>query len=251
MIVDEKRMLRTLSLCVLSLAVSLLTAADSSWRSKPLPQWNEQDARQVLTDSPWVKYVEPQHVRDLSPAERRDGGNMNAGIGPGIGLAGTGILGPRREREAIVRAHAKPPAEMVAVRWESALPVRTAEQKAGETGVPTLDGDDYAIVVYGIPAPKRWNLANELKGIAFLRRDNKKDLKPSKVRILRQDEDDTKATIVYLFPRHVEITRKDGRVEFAAQIDRLFVDQNFFTQDMQIQGELQLLMPSEGLHPKR
>jgi hypothetical protein len=58
------------------------------------------------------------------------------------------------------------------------------------------------------------------------------------VDILRQD--DGTATIVYLFPRKVEITKKDGRLEFVAQIGRLFVSQFFYTWDMQLQGELEL-----------
>jgi hypothetical protein len=216
---------------------------------KPLSKWDEADARQLLTDSPWVKSVEARPVQDLSPFARRDGGNINAGVGKGVGLAGPGMFGARREAEAIERAHTKPPGPMVVIRWESALPVRVAEQKAGETGAPELEGDDYAIVICGIPTPDRWNLANELKGVAFLRRDYKKDLKPSHVRILRHD--DGTADLVYLFPRSVEIAKKEGRIEFAAQIDRLFVSQDFFTQDMQLQGELQLLMPSEGPSPKR
>jgi hypothetical protein len=234
-------MYRTVTFCSLPLAAVLLMAADSadvSWKDKPVSQWNAEDAKQVLTDSPWVKVVTPQNIRDLSPDERREGGNMEAGIGKGVGLAGLGILGPRRQAEAIARAHYKPTPNAVVVRWESALPVRSAEQKAGETDVPTLDSDHYAIVVYDILTPKRYNLANELKGIAYLKRDNNKDIKPSHVNILRQD--DGTATLVYLFPRSKEITKKDGRLEFVAQIGRLFVSQFFYTWDMQLQGQLEL-----------
>jgi hypothetical protein len=234
-------MYRTVMFCSLPLAAVLLIAADTadpSWKDKPVSQWNAEDAKQVLTDSPWVKVVTPQNIRDLSPDERREGGNMEAGIGKGVGIAGLGILGPRRQAEAIARAHYKPTPNAVVVRWESALPVRSAEQKAGETDVPTLDSDHYAIVVYDILTPKRYNLANELKGIAFLKRDNNKDIKPSHVNILRQD--DGTATLVYLFPRSKEITKKDGRLEFVAQIGRLFVSQFFYTWDMQIQGQLEL-----------
>jgi len=239
-------------LCLLSLSAVLLTAQDaspgssranpSSWKNKPMRQWEAEDARQLLLDSPWVKYVTPNEVRDLSASERRDSGDWDADIGKGVGIAGTGILGPMREAEAIRRAHEKPPVPPVMVRWESALPVRAAEQKAGETAVPSLDTDDYAVVIYDIPVPNQWNISNELKGIAAIRRDHKKDLKPSRVKILRQE--DGKATVVYLFPRSVEITKKDGRLEFVAQIRRLVVSSNFFTQDMQLQGELQLLMPA-------
>jgi hypothetical protein len=196
------------------------------------------DAKQVLTDSPWVKQVTPQNVRDLSPDERREGGNMEASIGKGVGIAGLGVLGSRRQAEAIARAHYKPTPNAVVVRWETALPVRAAEQKAGETDVPTVDGEHYAIVVYDIPTPKRWNLENELKGIAYLKRDSKKNLKPSRVEILRNA--DGTATIVYLFPRSIEITKKDGGLEFVAQIGRLFVSQFFYTWEMQLQGQLEL-----------
>ena len=180
----------------------------------------------------------PQPLRDLSVAERRDSGNWEADVGHGVGIAGTGLLGARRAAEAIERAHAKPQPGAVVVRWESALPIRAAEQKTGETGVPTVDREHYAIVVYDIPTPKRWNLANELKGVAFLKRDKKKDLKPSRVEILRKA--DGTATVVYLFPRSVEITARDGRLEFVAQIGRLFVSQFFYTGEMQLQGKLEL-----------
>ena len=228
----------TLRLCWLSLAAVLLIAADPTWKERPIPQWNEEDAKQVLADSPWVKYVTPQPLRDLSMAERRDSGNWEADGGHGVGIAGTGLLGPRRAAEAIARAHAKPQPGTVVVRWESALPIRAAEEKTGETGAPTVDRDHYAIVIYDIPTPKKWNLANELKGVAFLKRDKKKDLKPSRVEILRKAGGT--ATVVYLFPRSVEITAKDGRLEFVAQIGRLFVSQFFDTGDMQLQGKLEL-----------
>jgi hypothetical protein len=231
--------------CSLPLAALLLIAAvdpswadDPSWKDKPISQWNVDDAKQILTDSPWVKQITPQNIRDLSPDERREGGNMEAGIGKGVGIAGLGILGPRREAEAIARAHYKPTPDAVVIRWESARPVRTAEQKFGEMGAPTLDSDHYAIVVYDILTPKRWNLVNELKGISYLKRDNNKSLKPSSVEILRQP--DGKATLVYLFPRSKEITKKDGRIEFVAQIGRLFVSQFFYTFQMQIDGQLEL-----------
>ena len=75
---------------------SWLLAADSSWKDEPIQKWDQEDAKQVLADSPWVQYSIPEQVRDMSPGERRDGGDWDANIGRGVGLAGTGILGPRR-----------------------------------------------------------------------------------------------------------------------------------------------------------
>src|SRR5579862_7197593 len=93
-------------------------AEDPAWKSKPIVQWSEEDAKAVLADSGWVKHVTPQNIRDLSPDERRNGGNMEAGIGKGVGLAGIGLFGPRRQAEAIARAHAKPTPAPVVIRWE-------------------------------------------------------------------------------------------------------------------------------------
>jgi hypothetical protein len=220
------------------LLASVAFATDPAWQEKPVSQWTQDDAKAVLTDSPWVKQITPQNIRDLSPDERREGGNMEAGIGKGVGIAGLGVLGPRRQAEAIERAHYKPTPDAVMIRWESAMPVRAAEQKAGEAGVPMVDPDHYAIVVYDILTPKRYNLARELRGIAYIKREHAKNIKPSSVEILRQL--DGKATLVYLFPRNVEIARKEGRLEFVAQIGRLFVSQFFYTFQMQLQGQLEL-----------
>jgi hypothetical protein len=229
-------MYRTLRL--LPLAAAVLFAANPSWTTKPIAQWDQEDGKQVLADSPWVKFVTPQYVRDLSPDERVQGGNWEEGRGGGVGIAGLGVLGKQRQQEAIARAHAKPPVGTVAVRWESSLPIRAAEEKTGETGAPLLDSANYAIAVYDVAAPSRWNIESELKGIAYLRRNKKKDLKPSRVEILRQL--DGLATVVYFFPRSVEITRKDGWITFGAQIGRLFVTQAFSVDEMQLRGKLEL-----------
>jgi len=219
-------------------AVTVLVSEDSSWQSKPIAQWDDHDAKQVLAGSPWVKNVTLQRVRDLSASERREGGDLEAGTGRGVGLAGIGLFGPTRAAQAIARAHAHPDPGTVVVRWESALPVRAAETKAGEIGIPAWEGDYYAIAVYGVPPPFRWNFANELKGVAFLKRDQKKDRKPSRVLILRHE--DGFATVVYLFSRSAEITKKDRNVQFVAQIGRLFLAQVFDTEEMQFQGKLEL-----------
>jgi len=238
-------MRRTLPWCLLPLAAVFLFAADPSWKNKPVSQWTEEDAKQILTDSPWVRYVTPENLPDKSPDQRRDGGDWDEGIGHGVGIAGTGILGPRREAEAIKRAHQKPLPPGVAIRWESAIPVRAAEKLIGEFDMPALTTDDYAIVVYGIEAPRsRLHLATELKGIAYLRRLNKKDFKPSKVQILPQI--DGTDNIVYLFPRSTEIGKKDGGIEFVAQIGHLFVSQYFYTSEMQIKDELEVLLPTDS-----
>ncbi len=77
-----------------------------------------------------------------------------------------------------------------------------------------------------------------LKGVAALKRYQKKDLKPSRVEILCKAGN--RATIVYEFPRSVEITKRDGNVVFQAQVGRLVVTRIFSTVEMQIQDQLEL-----------
>jgi hypothetical protein len=213
-----------------------LTGDDPSWKEKSIPQWDDQDAKQILTESPWVKTIQPERVRDLSAFERRDGGNWDAGVKPGVGLMG--LFSPDIEAMLmeLSRAHSTP-AKLV-VRWESAMPIRAAEAKVGEVGAPVWQGDYYAIAVYDVTPPFRWNLANELKDIAFLKRDKKKDVKPARVEVFRHD--DGLATVVYLFARTAEITKKDSNVRFVAQIGRMYLSQFFFPEDMQFQGKPEL-----------
>lgn len=229
---------RIRQICLLSAAAAVLVAADNpAWRSKPVDQWDEKDANQILFDSPWVKNTHLQNLPDLPLAERENGGDWDAGIGKGVGLAGTGILGPTREREAIERAHAKPDPGTVVVRWESALPVHAAELKVGENGAPPWQTEYYAIAVYDVPIPPHWN-SRELRGIAYLKRYQKKDFKPARVDILRRDRDTV--SVVYFFSKSEEITKKDASILFQAQIGRLFIAQPFDLAQMEFEGQLEL-----------
>ena len=215
-------------------AIALLAEDAPPWKTKSVSQWTEQDAKRVLSDSPWVKQVHLQRIPDLSVAQRMDGGNWEAGIIGGVGLAGTGILGPKKAAEAIAKAHARSDPGTVIVRWESALPVQAAETKLGETSAPGWSDYD-AIAVYDFAPPFRWNLANQLKGLASLKRDQQKDMKPKRVEVVWHDSG--LVTVVYLFSRSAEITRKDLDIRFQAQIGRLFVSQSFAPQEMQFEGK--------------
>jgi hypothetical protein len=201
----------------------LLSQDDPSWKDKSIQQWGDQDAQHVLADSPWVKSVQPERVRDLSEFERRDGGNWEAGLKPGVGLVG--IFDPQIAAVMMELYRERMTPGKVTVRWESALPVRAAEMKAGEVSAPVWDGNYYAIAVYDVTPPFRWNLANELKGVAFLKREKKKDLKPERVEVFSHENG--LATVVYLFSRSAEISGKDSNVRFVAQIGRLWCRSSF------------------------
>jgi hypothetical protein len=207
---------------LLAFPLALLIAADPSWMSKPISQWDEEDAKQVLTNSPWVKYAKPARLPELTEDQRREGGKMGGGKGVGLqGIGGGGVP------------------STLQVRWESAFPVRVAELKAKEIGAPDWDGDFYVIAVYDVPGLKASsNEVGLLKKVALLKRDGKKDIKPARVDVLERANG--LAMVVYLFLRSDEISRDDKRIRFAAQIARLYLERDFDTAEMEFQGKLQL-----------
>ena len=127
------------------------------------------------------------------------------------------------------------------MRWESALPVRLAEFKSHEIEPPTLEGDGYRIAVYGIPRAdikgEPEELGKPLKSLAALKREGKKDVRPVSVEVFQRDDG---MVVVYLFPLSAEISKKDGQLQFVAQIGRIVVDQIFELSEMEFLGKLEL-----------
>jgi hypothetical protein len=228
-------------------SVALLLAADAPWKTKAVPDWTVQDARQILTDSPWAKWVNAGLARRQSEDELRAGGNMGQPKGVGYDGVGAQKTGPNLEdltlKTIFTKGYTPPPAEAikVLVRWETALPIRVAELKAGEIDPPTLEGDGYKVAVYGIPGgaykDDPTKLGDPLKALAMLRRDGKPDVKPLRVEVFQRANG---LAIVYLFPLSAEISKKDAFVEFDAQIGRVVIRQLFSIPDMQLRGELEL-----------
>src|SRR5579864_7437332 len=73
----------SLSGLILFSAATLL-AVDAPWKTKPISQWNEADAKQVLVNSPWVKRVTPAVMPQQNEALKRQSGQMGGGTGAGL-----------------------------------------------------------------------------------------------------------------------------------------------------------------------
>ncbi len=225
-----------------------LAAADPSWMFKPTNTWTQEDARQVLTASPWVKEITAVITRRLTEDELRDGGQMGQprGVGhDGIDPKGTGpkvsanIFSGAGGDDRSLRSRARP--LKLTLRWESAAPVRIAEMKSPALESAALDADGYQIAVYNIPGsnvsgtPEK--LGDPLKKTAALKREGKKDIRPDKVEVLQRADG---IAVVYVFPLSAEISRTDGTVLFEAQIGRISLSQSFDLRDMDFLGKLEL-----------
>jgi hypothetical protein len=216
-----------------------------AWQNKPVADWTEQDAQQILEHSPWAKMQVAGIARRQTEDERREGGNMGQPKGVGYdGVEDKKI--PLRQEIGNPFVAGKPlpstaPAIRLLVRWESAFPIRAAELKGHVPTPPTLSDDGYSIAVYGVPSSfakgDPTSLGKPLKELAFLRREGKKDVKPVSAEVFQLEDS---VTVVYLFPLSAEIGKKDAIVEFDALIGRVRVSQPFNLEEMQFQGKLEL-----------
>ncbi len=240
---------------ILPVFVALLAAAaddEPPWRSKQIPEWSVEDANQVLFESPWAITFTPILTAPEDSGRRPGGiGRELGGVGreavvlalPGLAgrraLGGTSQAGESPAAQATGSSPGEPP--KLTLRWESAMPVRTAELKAHDNNAPDVDQGHYAIAVYGIPdrmiEGDLQKLGDQLRNEASLKRDGKNDLKPSSVKVFEMAAG---RVVLYSFPMSNEITRADHRVEFTAKIGRLDLDQSFLVDNMVWQGKLEL-----------
>jgi hypothetical protein len=240
---------------ILPVFVALVAAAaddEPSWRSKQIAEWSVEDANQVLFDSPWAKTFTPVLTGPEESGRKPGGiGRELGGVGrdavvlalPGLAgrkaLGGTSQAGESAAGQSTGSSPTEPP--KLTLRWESAMPVRTAELKAHDNNAPDVDQGHYAIAVYGIPdrmiEGDLQKLGDQLRNEASLKREGKNDLRPSSVKVY--DVADGRV-VLYLFPMSNEITRADHSVEFTAKIGRIDVDQSFLVDNMVWQSKLEL-----------
>jgi len=219
----------------------VLTA--QAWKDKPIAQWTPEDAKQVLSGSAWVKPVTPTVDRSaVAPRATAGPGGVDIG-GVGLGFPGMGRRG-LNGRTTRTPGNGNGDANEVpklTLRWASALPVSAAQVIAHELDAPAIREDQYAVSVYGVSGRlmpgDADRAATELKRSAVLKREGKKDIKPTMVEVLMLEAG---PVIVYSFPRSTEISPEDTQVDFEALIGRLKISQSFIPAEMVYQGKLQL-----------
>src|SRR5579864_109162 len=249
-------------LCALVFSVALASFAEQPWKGKPLAEWSEEDARQVLSNSPWAKVVTPKVG---SEGGQRGYGGRRGGIGmggPGMGGggmgggrggmgggglgggAGTGYPGGGRSSDPDMGGDREPgdrtAPSPVTVRWESARPVREAQLKLQQESVGA-DEPYYAITISGLPSrianrdPQE--LRSRLLSDSYLKLKGKKKIALADVKLLTRDDN---AVLLLLFPKDQEITAGDKEVEFSTRVARMEIKQKFVLEEMSFDGKLQL-----------
>src|ERR1700730_17789570 len=89
-------MLRASPVVLLPISLLLFAQEEPAWKNKQIAEWTQDDAQQLLSDSPWAKTITPSVNRSESDGQRGPGGSRRSGIGigvPGIGGIGGGRRG--------------------------------------------------------------------------------------------------------------------------------------------------------------
>jgi len=134
-----------------------------------------------MTNSPWAKTVVASPVKPMQGAAARKPSSTDR-IG---GLELDARAQEERDGRAVTmeaRRRVRPASHADTPLGER-LPMREAELKARDTGAPDIGDDYYAIAVYGIPrgalTDDSKERQDELKKLAALKREGKKDLRPT------------------------------------------------------------------------
>lgn len=241
---------------VIPFSVAVIVFAAPAWQKKDFSQWTTEDARKIMTDSPWVKDVtigsssgnaEPNMGPSPAPSSPQMGGapgrtpqpttpNSQSSQTPN-GTQGGGGSASQTAR--------------VLVEWVSATPIRLAELKlkAGSSQPPAADvetakrpADAYVIAVIGVPveSPGSGN-GNQLAQSATLNVKGKPPIRATSVKQETMNGGSQRA-FLFSFPKSTPITLDDKTVEF--RLDRGLLPEpiraTFKLKSMEYDGQLAL-----------
>src|ERR1700692_1503934 len=131
----------------LVVAAAPVMAVDPVWKSKPADQWTEEDAQQVLANSPWARQVSAVITRRLTEDQLREAGQMgqprtvgNVGVDPKASgpTVSPNVFSGRGGDDRSPRS--LPQSITLKLRWESALPIRLPGLKTEEGEPLPCDG---------------------------------------------------------------------------------------------------------------
>jgi hypothetical protein len=211
--------------------------AGDGWRRKPPEQWTEEDAREVLTDSPWAKRVKVRYLESPGrsgsstqwPVPGRNPGGTTPPIGgPPVG-GGGGPGGVRTASEIVVR-------------WQSAPAVRLAFSKLGIDDPPGLQraGDAHVIAALAVPEmgpdmrdADDSSLLNRLRDGARLLVGNKRSVIPERVRVAQTTEG---LMVFFIFPKNELGPLPDEKLKLVARIGSAQISADFKPGNMKLKG---------------
>ncbi|MGH9864669.1 MAG: hypothetical protein ACRD4H_04570 [Candidatus Acidiferrales bacterium] len=231
---------------LLVLAVGALAwAGGDPWKTKLYEQWNQNDIRQILHDSPWTKlqYVPAEWKAGQgggkSEMGRAPGGTVSASQGPAGGATNVGeqAMGTPEGQAAYY------------LRWNSSRTVREAlirdailSGQMKEADAPKYLGapiTDYEVVVLGPDMTPFGSISeDQLKSSSYLQgKESKVKVNPTSVQIDRGADGRQVTAVMFSFPRKtadgkdVAAPQEKG-LQFACKLRELDLRQTFDVRKM-------------------
>lgn len=187
---------------------ALAWAGGDPWKTKPFEQWNENDIRQILHDSPWAKveYVPVEWKAGgggKSEMGRAPEGTVSAAQGPAGGAANVGqqAMGTPEGQAAFY------------LRWNSSRTTREALVRDGVLGGQIKEDEaakylsapivNYEVVVIGPDMSPFGSISeDDLKAKAILRgKQSKVKVNATSVQISRSADGRQVTAVMFSFPR--------------------------------------------------
>ena len=255
-----------------STALLLFAASKDAWKQKDFRSWNNEDARAIMTDSPWAKEIPmpaagrpdtlvvepgangaaPPTASLGNPSNGSTGANMTVAANPGsAGPAdpnGAHSLPTTQTPSGMAPSTGAPePRGTVRIIWASAAPVRLAILKLRSGSNAPLESEienatkaskDCVIAVSGLSAPDRDFDASKVARKASLSFKGSKPVLATGVHYRKIGNSD-----VYFFHFNragINIADRTGQIEFKMQMGRIEVKRKFDLGEMQYQGHLAL-----------
>jgi hypothetical protein len=218
---------------VLKLAgIPIATAAPQAWaaplqfwEAKPPAEWSADEARRMLTESPWARAAV---VRDAAVADAAGGGRLSPAAQQWNAL-------PKKTRHW-----------RVTVRWESSAPIQAALSPASARDSTNDEFERYYVIsVVGdtrvtgflVDDPKLGDTLGSMRLNSTLEPAN---AAPLRVEKLEEVSHESQRALRFYFPRRRPITPGALHLYFATTIGRFEVMAKFDVNDMLYGGKLAL-----------
>lgn len=254
-------MRKTITLALIFAVAGLVYAANDVWKTKPYQQWDQNDLKEILTNSPWVKRTTVMASWGKGGAAPADGGqypqgqqnqqnqqqtqtqqrpgSMGGGAGSGGGYGGGNPATPEQNAPSMPQGQE---ADFF-VRWSSALTEREALARSAQLNGQYSEAQiqqyvnqtpsTYDVAVYG---PDMTPFASEteetLKSEVYLEvKPSKEKVNPSAVKI-NKGNDGKVQTVLFSFPKQgpngqALISENDKQAHFDCKTKQMHLDTQF------------------------
>lgn len=257
---DEKlgadmRKIAILTVLAAGFAVAgLVYGASNSWKTKPYQQWDENDIKEVMTDSPWVKRTvvdamwqkgplnapdesnenPPSQTSPQGPPRMGGAGGTQGGGGMPSGGSGSSGQGPVSEGASAAFFIRWSSSQTIreAIARDAVLNGRSSEAQAEQYVNQTPSG--YEILVSGQDMTPFANETNDtLKSKAYMEvKPSKEKVNPASVQITKDVDGKKVVSVAFLFPKQGPngqplLASNDKQAQFDCKLKDVRLDTQF------------------------